>query len=155
MAPKFMGIAFRYFISKEDKEDVLQEAFILIFQNIHTFKGDSKIETWSTRILINCILQRIQKNQKVNFTDISESDTELISENFNTESNLLYEELIKLINLLPESKKVIFNLYVIEGYSHKEIADMLHISVSTSKTQLFRAKEFLMDLHKKRNKIES
>lgn len=153
LAPKLLGVAYRYLKNNTEQEDVLQEAFILIFKNLNTYKGDSKIETWATRILINVILQKINSDKKASFVDVD--DSVFVNEVgiFNTESNFLYEELIKLINMLPEAKKLIFNLFVLEGYSHKEISEMLNISESTSKTQLFRAKELLVELHKKINKV--
>ncbi len=155
LVPRLKGVSLRYLKSKEEVEDILQETFLSIFSNIATFKGESKVETWATRILINTILQKFNRDKKYAFSDVED---EVIEDKGNfsvTDSNLLHEELIQLVNKLSDSKKIIFNLYVIEGYSHKEIAELLNITESTSKTQLFRAKETLIELHKKMNHVRT
>lgn len=155
LCPRLKGVAVRYFKNVEEVNDILQDTFINIFSNISSFRGDSKIETWATRILINNILQKINKDSKYAFTDLEGTVVEDQGSFSETDGNLLAQELIQLINRLPENKKIIFNLYVVEGYAHKEIAEMLNITESTSKTQLFRAKEILVELHKKMNHVRS
>jgi RNA polymerase sigma factor (sigma-70 family) len=151
LAPKMKGVAMRYLRNSEEAEDVLQDAFINIFTHLPNFKGDSKIDTWAIRILINTVLRKLEKEKRATFSDLEQAPLEHMEDFSATDGNLLHEELLQLINKLPDSKKIIFNLYVIEGYSHKEIAEMLNITESTSKTQLFRAKELLVGLHKKMN----
>lgn len=155
LCPRLKGVAVRYFKNIEEVNDILQDTFVNIFSNISSFRGDSKIETWATRILINNILQKINKDSKYTFTDVEGVVIEDSGSFSETDGNLLVQELIQLINRLPENKKIIFNLYVVEGYAHKEIAEMLNITESTSKTQLFRAKEILVELHKKMNHVRS
>lgn len=155
MVPRLNGVAYRYLKNNEEINDILQDTFINIFQNIGSFKGDSKIETWATRILINNILQKFSKDKKYVLSDLESEESINISDFSHTDGNLLYQELVKLVDRLPQSKKLVFNLYVIEGYSHKEIAEMLGITESTSKTQYFRAKEILVDLHKKINNVRA
>lgn len=150
LAPRLNGVAYRYLKNSDDINDALQDTFLSIFKNIQMFKGESKFETWATRILINHILQKIQKENKIVVEDIENVE---LMHSVATDGNLLYEELIKLLEMLPEGKRLVFNLYVIEGFSHKEIAEMLHITESTSKTQLFRAKEMLLEMHKKFNHV--
>lgn len=155
LVPRLKGVSLRYLKSKEEIEDILQETFLSIFSSIATFKGESKVETWATRILINNILQKFNRDKKYTFSDVGD---EVIEDKGNfsvTDGNLLHEELIQLVNKLSDSKKIIFNLYVIEGYSHKEIGELLNITESTSKTQLFRAKETLVELHKKMNHVRT
>ncbi len=139
-APILKGICIRYAGSDQEAEDILQEGFIKILLRIDSFKGDGSFENWMKRIMVNTAISSYHKNKKY------EQDVELTelvslpSDDFR-ESDFTAEELLGVINDLPEGYKVIFNLYAIEGYKHREIAEKLNISVSTSKSQYARARE--------------
>lgn len=142
-ASKLFSVAWRYMKKKEDAEDVLQEAFIKIFKNLEGFKADSSLETWMRRITINCALNhqrgKLYMFPMLDITDLNEYDEPLAFDNFQE------EEIMSLVNELPEGSRIVFNLYCIEGYKHREIAEMLKINEGTSKSQLARAKKILME----------
>ena len=136
----------RYARSVQESEDMLQEAFVKVFNNLNKFSFKGSFEGWIRRIVINTCLRYLEKN-KLNFEDIGLVD-------YNT-SNVIHsnaldilaeEELLNLISKLPDGYKMVFNLYVIEGFSHKEIAEMLNIGESTSRSQLVKARKILKEL---------
>lgn len=139
---KMMVICQRYSKSVHEAEDILQEGFIKIFANIKSFRGDARLDTWMTRIMINTALNA--QRQKlyllpmvdVEAIDIKEDDQVSLSE-------FHLNELIAIVQSLPDGCRMVFNLFAIEGYSHKEIGDMLAISEGTSKSQYNRAKSLL------------
>jgi RNA polymerase sigma factor (sigma-70 family) len=144
-APVMMTVCMRYCKSREEAEDLLQEGFIKVFQKISTFRGQGSLEGWIRRILVNHALNNI-KARKLAITD---EDPQKMGERLADESDPYEEELytpemmLKAIQALPDGYKVVFNLYVFENYSHKEIADSLGISENTSKSQLSRARAYL------------
>lgn len=139
---KMMVICQRYSKSVHEAEDILQEGFIKVFANIKSFRGDARLDTWMTRIMINTALNA--QRQKlyllpmvdVEAIDIKEDDQVSLSE-------FHLNELIAIVQSLPDGCRMVFNLFAIEGYSHKEIGDMLAISEGTSKSQYNRAKSLL------------
>ncbi len=141
---RYMLTCLRYVKSKSDAEDVVQDAFVQIYRDLHQFNEEKgKFYTWSNRVVINTCLQKLRKKSVLNvFTDIMEYGQKF-SINAMAIENLNLEDLTKLIQKLPKGYRTVFNLYVIDGYTHKEIAEMLQISESTSKTQLMRAKKLL------------
>jgi len=144
---KVMGICRRYSYSKFEADDIFQEAFITIYKGMKSYdKMKGEFEHWLHRITVNCALKHIQKNSRNNFVDIDETNENNL-ENVELNDSLNAKELLFLIDQLPPGKKTIFNLYVIEGYTHKEISEMLRISEGTSKSQLAKAKEILVKLH--------
>ena len=147
-APKLYGICLKYCANKTIAEDLFQESFIIIFNKIHQFKHQGSFEGWAKRITINTVLQHFkkQKNHQPIIDDLITDEEEDI-ELENTDYDLSY--LLELIQELPSQYRLVFNLYVLDGYSHSEIAEMLTISVGTSKSNLSRAKQLL------RKKIES
>ena len=149
--PKLMSVCIRYTKSKYEAEDYLQDSFIKIFLNIKDYKGIGPIEAWARKIAVNIILKDIQKKTPLRQSLELEEIQEPVDGKHDAISDMGHSELLNFINCLPESKKIIFNLYVIEGYSHKEIAQLLKISEGTSKSQLSRAKEMLAMIHKKQN----
>lgn len=136
-----MGICRRYCHSREQAQDVLQDSFVKIFSNLNTYNGSGSLKGWMTRIVINTAIKNNQKwdNRKVD-TEIENYDTE---QHVDFLKDLSLKELFNLLDKLPEGCKLVFNLYVVDGYSHAEIAEMLNITVGTSKSQLFRAKGLL------------
>ena len=139
---KMMAISLRYARSTPEAEDILQEGFIKIFGNIHLFRSEAKLETWMTRIMINTALnshrQKLYMLPMVDVTDLQISEDEGINL-----SDFNLSELILIVQSLPDGCRIVFNLFAIEGYGHKEIAEMLAISEGTSKSQYNRAKSLL------------
>lgn len=141
-AGKMYAICLRYIKDEASAEDVLVKGFTKIFEKIKQYKGDGSFEGWMRRIMVNESLQYIRKNKNMHLTvDIETAhhimDFEVI------ESQIAAEDLLKIIGQLPDGYRTTFNLYAIEGYSHQEIAEMLDISINTSKSQLSRARALL------------
>lgn len=150
LAPKMLLMAMRYVKSRQEAEDCLQEAFVKLFKNIASFNGDAAFETWAMRILINTALttlkQTAHRNDNVNL-DVAQ---QLPQENIGDEQE--YADMLAMLRSLPDVQRVVFNLFVIEGYSHKEIAETLIMEESTSRSHLMRAKESLKKKHNLENK---
>jgi len=143
-SPVLFGICLRYSNSKADAEDILQEGFIKIFTKINNYSGKGSFEGWMRRIVVNTAISHYHKNKKhKEIYDIDEiKETEHEGSTFES-LDYTKEELFSVINNLPEGYRIIFNLYAIEGYKHKEIAIKLNISENTSKSQYSRAKSKL------------
>ena len=143
--PKLMGVCFRYATSAEEAEDLLQDGFIKIFEKLDKYSGIGSFEGWMRRIVVNTALDNIRKNKKfLLHTDINDAEYKLHSNDF-IEERLAAKDLLKVLQSIPLGYKTIFNLYAIEGYSHKEIAEQLNITTSTSKSQYSRAKALLRE----------
>ncbi len=139
----YMLLANRYMRSKEDAEDMVQEGLIKIFKNLSSFDSSrANFRTWSKRIILNTCLDYLRKN-KLNYIDDFENLKFWLEAKEKASQNLELQDLTKLIQAMPSGYRTIFNMYVIDGYSHVEIAKDLNISVSTSKTQLLKAKKML------------
>ena len=139
------SVCMRYANSKDDANDIFQQAFYLIYKNLNQVKNPKALSGWVKRIFVNTALEVIKKNARFSNLDNIES---LVDSNENLNfaiQNIRIEELAGLIQQLPEGTRMVFNLYVIEGYSHKEIAKDLDISVGTSKSQLFDARKKLKE----------
>lgn len=144
MAPKLYRTCKRYLKKEEEIEEALADAFYTIFTKLDQLKELAAFEAWSRKITVNHCLATIKK--KTNF-NLYLDDVKLFSQPFTDEVTELEEEdLLNLLNQLPEGCKTIFNLFVIEGYAHKEIATMLNISEGTSKSQLNASKTKLKEL---------
>lgn len=147
---KMMVVCQRYSKSSQEAEDILQEGFIKIFKAIKDFRFESKLDTWITRIMINTALnsqrQKLYLLPMVDVTELTLPEREDISL-----SGFHLSELIGMVQSLPDGCRVVFNLFAIEGYTHKEIADMLEISEGTSKSQYNRAKALLRAKIEKEN----
>lgn len=142
-APKMLTVCIRYAKNKSDAEDVLQDAFIKVFNKISEFKNEGSLEGWIRRIMVNTSLDQIRKNSKFsNDTDLEAVSYKLENNDFTFE-NLVSEDLLKLINSMPNGYRVVFNMFAIEGYSHQEIASTLGVTENTSKSQYLRARSFL------------
>jgi RNA polymerase sigma factor (sigma-70 family) len=139
-----MTICRRYAKDQHEAEDMLQEAFIRIFSYINQFKSTGSFEGWLKRITVNAAIKILQK-RKATIIGITNDQYELISQDVNVLSDLNAEDLLKLISQLPDGYRMIFNLYVIEGYTHDEIAEMLKIKTATSRSQLSKARAILKD----------
>ncbi len=143
-APQLYGLALRYSGSPEEAQDVLQEAFIKIFKYINTYKERGSFEGWIRKIVINAAIANFHKQEKHRFQEDITEIYEINIENYSPEdSEFTMDELLKAIQSLPKGYRTVFNLYAIEGYKHKEIAEILGIDVSTSKSQYHRARMLL------------
>jgi RNA polymerase sigma factor (sigma-70 family) len=140
---KMMGVCMRYVNSRFEAEDILISGFMRIFDKIGQYKHEGSFEGWIRRVMVNEALGYIRKNKSI-YLEIEIEKADYHKET-NTEAytGLEAEDLLKLVQQLPHGYKTVFNLYAIEGYSHKEIADMLQISENTSKSQLSRARALL------------
>ena len=141
-ATNFMTICLRYANSQMEAEDMMQEGFIAIFKNIEQFKNNGSFGGWLRRIIVNSALGVLRKN-KFYFSEIDDNTNNFSSIDAYSYSNLGEEDLLKLINNLPKGYKIVFNLNIIEGYSHDEIAKMLDIQPATSRSQLVKARKVL------------
>ena len=152
---KLFSTCLKYSRNYAEAEDNLQDAFLTIFNKIGQYKHKGSFEGWLKRITINTVLQRY-RNEKV---------FDIISENISDEQVIEIEEdrfsmdyLLKTIQDLPDRYRLVFNLYVLDGYAHKEIAEMLNISIGTSKSNLARARQTLrqtLEQHTKEQNIQS
>jgi RNA polymerase sigma-70 factor (ECF subfamily) len=151
LAGTLFAICCRYTKNRTEAEDWLQESFIKIFTNLHNFKFEGSFEGWAKRITVNHIISDFKKKKALKNSFDVDDFTEQLGSLEVGHSKLEYEELLGFINLLPEGKRLVFNLAAIEGYSHKEIGELLNINESTSRGQLTKAKEMLIQIHKKHN----
>jgi len=138
---KMLVVCLRYSKTTAEAEDVVQEAFVKVFQGIKDFRQEAKLETWITRIMVNTALNAQRKKMylypMLDVTEMVLPDEEV------SISGLHVNELLQMIQALPQGCQIVFNLFAIEGYSHKEIATLLGISEGTSKSQFARAKSLL------------
>lgn len=147
-APRMLSICLRYLKSKEAAEDILVQAFYRVFTKIDTFQFAGSFEGWVKRIVINECLMELRKSKSMFLTVEIDDYKDALQENLG--DPLEYEELITLLNQLPMGYRTVFNMYVIEGFKHREIAEKLGISINTSKSQLLLARRRLQDLFKKK-----
>ena len=144
-SPKMFGICLRYANDYHSAEDILQEGFIKVFNNIDRYRGDGSFEGWVKRIFINTAIEYYRKAVNHNgHTELDKASFRQVSDV--AVENLAAQDLLKLIQKLSPGYRTVFNLYVIEGFSHKEIAAQLHISEGTSKSQLARARAILQKM---------
>jgi len=137
-------VCLRYSKSDLEAEDILQEAFIKIFRHIKDFRGDSKLGYWIKRIVINTALNH-QRSKLYMYPMVDVDDVQQQFDYENVISSYQFDELLEMIKSLPAGCQMVFNLYAIEGYNHKEIAKKLNISEGTSKSQYARAKQLLQE----------
>jgi len=137
-----MGISLRYAYTKTDASEILNDSFLKVFKNINKCKDELPFKPWLKKIVVNTAIDYYRKNAR--FRTMLEIDKE-IDEGFNVEmvDELEYEDIKKLLDVLPEMYRLVFNLYEIEGYTHREIARKLKFNESTSRSYLTRAKKKL------------
>jgi RNA polymerase sigma-70 factor (ECF subfamily) len=143
LAPKMYGICLRFALINEDADDILQDGFIRIFNHIKDFRGDGSLEGWVRRTIVNTAINYYKKKIKQGIKTDLEYVKSQIKEQNNIIERMSADELLVLINELPPGYRMVFNLNIIEGYTHKEIGHMLEISENTSKSQLSRARASL------------
>jgi len=147
-APKMLGVCMRYAKNSDQAEDILQDGFVKVFTKLSNYSGNGSLEGWIRRIIVNTALDEIRRNIKFqNNISVDDVDYKLELDSHIVEG-LAAEDLMKIINDLPDGYRIVFNMFAIEGYSHKEIAMQLNISENTSKSQYSRARAYL------KNKLE-
>ena len=138
-------ICLRYMVNRDDALDVMQNGLIKVYENLKLFdENRGSFKSWSSRIMVNeAIYAHRKRGRKFEETEINDETLMLRHEDETPIERLSAQELMKVIQLLPEGYRIVFNMYAIEGYTHVEIAERLNISVGTSKSQFFKAKKFL------------
>jgi RNA polymerase sigma-70 factor (ECF subfamily) len=142
---KMMGVCLRYAGDRETARDLLQDGFIRVFTSLDTYTGAGSLDGWVRTVFVNGALEYLRKRDILrNSTDI-ESMNEVLADEDSAVSKISAGELMEVVQSLPDGFKAVFNLYAIEGYSHKEIAERLHITESTSRSQYVRARKWLQE----------
>jgi RNA polymerase sigma-70 factor (ECF subfamily) len=153
-SPKMLSVCYRFAHNREDAEDMLQEGFIKVFGQIHTFQNKGAFEGWIRRIIVHTCINNLKKNKKFNESvDLIHATSIQVREE-SVPSIVQAKQVVECIRLLPIGYRTVLNLYAIEGYSHKEIASMLDIEESTSRSQYTRAKQMLEDILVRKNIIQ-
>ena len=143
-SPKMFGVCKRYVKNYQDAEDVLVDGLFKAMTKIDMFKGEGSFEGWIRRIVVNEALMHLRKNHNFKLTvEISNIEIKSI---MTVEDELMAQDIINLMDKLPVGYRTVFNLYVLEGYKHREIAEQLGISINTSKSQLILAKKRMQNL---------
>jgi len=145
-APAMMSICFRYVREKETAYDLLQDGFVTLFTKIHTYSGNGSFPAWVKKIFVNTALEYLRRNDIFKFSAEIESAHHLEDTDFSVFEQMSASELLECIERLPDGCRIVFNMYAIEGYSHAEIAQMLNIQESASRTRYVRARQFLQNM---------
>ncbi len=145
LAPRFFPVCIRYVGDRTVAEDVLQEGFVALFAKLGTYNGSGSFDGWARRIFINASLMYLRKNDVLKDSQDITEIRKMSSDGENALERIGYKELMSLVATMPVGFRTVFNLYVMEGFSHKEIARELDISESTSRTQLSRGRIWLQN----------
>ena len=146
-------VCLRYVSDRSLAEDIMQDGFITLFTKLGSYKGDGSFEGWARRIFVTTALMALRKKDALKMSDELDSVRGMKTDTYSQIQNLGYKELMKLIMSLPTGFRTVFHLYAVEGYSHKEIADMLGITETTSRTQLSRARIWLQKKIEERDNV--
>jgi len=138
---KMLVVCLRYSKTTAEAEDIVQEGFVKVFQGIKDFRQEAKLDTWITRIMVNTALN-VQRKKLYLYPMVDVAEIVLPEQEMSI-SGIHFNQLLEMIQSLPQGCQIVFNLFAIEGYSHREIAEMLSISEGTSKSQFARAKSLL------------
>ena len=150
-SPKMLSVCYRFAHNREDAEDMLQEGFIKVFSQVHTFQNKGAFEGWIRRIMVHTCINHLKKNKKFNESvDIIYANGVQVREE-SVPSIVQAKQIVECIRLLPLGYRTVLNLYAIEGYNHKEISAMLDVEESTSRSQYTRAKQMLEDILIRKN----
>lgn len=154
-APVLLGVCVRYVHDKSEAQDILQESFLKIFKNIKDYSGKGHFENWIKKIVVNTAITYFHKEKKHYYhDDLEEASESEVSIEIAPDKEIEAKELYSLLGTMPDGYRMIFNLYAIEGYKHREIAEQLNIDESTSKSQYLRAKKWLAKEMKNNNWVE-
>ena len=144
-SPRMFSVCLRYAGNTEEAEDILQEGFIKIFKKLNTFRSEGSFEGWIRRIFVNTAIEHFRRKRYL--MPVTEKEENTIEGKYlSVLDDLAARDIMALVQELSPGYRTVFNLYVVEGYTHKEIADMMGISEGTSKSQLSRAKVILKDM---------
>lgn len=153
-SPKMLAVCYRFAHNREDAEDMLQEGFIKVFSQMHTFQNKGAFEGWIRRIIVHTCINILKKNKKFNESvDLIHANGIQIKED-TIPSILQAKQVVECIRLLPIGYRTVLNLYAIEGFSHREIGEILDIEESTSRSQYTRAKAMLEEILIRKNIIQ-
>ena len=153
LAPRMFPVCIRYIGDRALAEDILQDGFITLFTRLDSYKGDGSFEGWARRIFVTTALMSLRKKDALKMSDELDAARNLKTETTSQIEEIEYQELMELIMSLPPGFRTVFNMYAIEGYSHKEIADTLGITETTSRTQFSRARAWLQEKIKERENV--
>ena len=145
-SPKMLAVCYRFAHNREDAEDMLQEGFIKVFLQIHTFENRGAFEGWIRRIVVHTCINILKKNKKFNESVVIIHATGVQVREDSVPAIIQAKQVVECIRLLPIGYRTVLNLYAVEGYSHREIANLLDIEESTSRSQYTRAKAMLEDI---------
>lgn len=140
---KMMGVCLRYVNDRETARDLLQDGFVKVFTGMDSYTGLGSFEGWLRKIFVNCALEYLRKSDVLREAADLDNSAELVNPDSSVISEMSAAELMELVQQLPAGFRTVFNLFAIEGYSHKEIGEMLDITESTSRSQFTRAKQLL------------
>ena len=138
-----LAVCLRYVNDMETARDLLQDGFVRVFTNIHSYTGSGSFEGWLRKIFVNGALEYLRKSDVLRESTDLENSAELVQPDSSAIENLSAAELMKVIQELPAGFRAVFNMFAIEGYSHKEISEILGITESTSRSQFTRARQLL------------
>ena len=153
LAPRMYPLCIRYVNDREMAEDILQDGFVTLFTRLDTYKGEGSFDGWARKIFVTTALMSLRKKDALKMSEDLEVARGLKTDISGQMENIGYKELMAMIGELPPGFRTVFNMYAIEGYSHKEIGEMLGISETTSRTQLSRARIWLQNKIKERNNV--
>ncbi len=146
-SPRMYAVCLRYAGNAEEAEDILQEGFIKVFKKLDSFRSEGSFEGWVRRIFVNTAIEHFRRKRYL--MPVTEKEENTIEGKYlSVLDDLAARDIMALVQELSPGYRTVFNMYVVEGYTHKEIADMLGISEGTSKSQLSRAKVILQDMVK-------
>jgi len=150
LAPKMMSVCLRYMGNYEAAQDILQEGFITLFTRLDSYSGTGSFEGWARKIFVNTALMQLRKTDAIKLSDDISEARSLSSDEATPLQKMGYKELMDIIALLPPDARTVFNMYVVEGYSHKEIAEITGMAEATSRSKLQRARLKLQELIKEK-----
>jgi RNA polymerase sigma factor (sigma-70 family) len=153
-SPRMLGVCYRFAKNREDAEDMLQEGFIKVFSQIQQYRGEGALEGWIRRIMVHTCINNLKKNKKfADSLDIIHAHSVYINEEM-IPSIMQAKQVVECIRMLPIGYRTVLNLYAVEGYTHRDIANMLDIEESTSRSQYTRAKAMLEEILIKKKIIQ-
>ena len=153
LAPRMFPLCIRYVSDRDLAEDVLQDGFVTLFTRLQDYKGEGSFEGWARRIFVTTALMNLRKKDALKMSDDLEAARGIRTDAPSQLQNLGYKDLMAMITELPPGFRTVFNMYAIEGYSHKEIGEALGISETTSRTQLSRARQRLQNKIKEKENV--
>lgn len=150
LAGKMYAVCLRYMGDSESAADILQDGFVTLFTKIDSYSGMGSFEGWARKIFVNTALMKLRKKDVLGQSEDIDAAWNITSSSPSAIQNIGYQELARMIEKLPTGFRTVFNMYVVEGYSHKEIAEAMGVSEATSRSQLQRARAMLQNMIKEK-----